>query len=414
MSASRIVFVNRYYYPDLSATSQILTDLAVHLAESGMDVTVVTGRQRYTGARVALPARERLRGVHVLRVVTTGFGRVRLAGRAADYLSFYFSAFWQLVKLLRQGDIVIAKTDPPLMSVVAALASRLKGARQVNWLQDLFPEVAAVLEPELLSARIARIAQQLRDWSLRYAEANVVLGELMSCRVLALGLLQDRVVTIPNWADDRAIEPVAHELNPLRAEWDLEGKFVVAYSGNLGRAHEFSTMLEAARLLAKYRDIVILVIGAGARLPEVERFTAEHRLANLLHVPYQPRERLPWSLGVADMHLVSLLPELEGLIVPSKFYGIAAARRATAFIGDADGEIANLLKRHDCGRAFAIGDAAGLAEFIVELYEHPEVCSRMGHNARAALDAEWSQAKAFRQWRGLLAGLQNRDEPSRP
>lgn len=407
MALPRVIFVNRYFYPDLSATSQILTDLAVHLAAERMEVIVITGRQRYTDAKASLRAREQVRGVEVVRVATTGFGRVNLAGRAADYVSFYVSALSQLVRLLRKNDIVVAKTDPPLMSVVTALASRLKGARQVNWLQDLFPEVAVVLEPELLSRRIARGAQRMRDWSLRYAEANVVLGEIMADRVRALGVPDERIVTIPNWADDAAVTPVTHELNPLRAEWNIEGKFVVAYSGNLGRAHEVRTLLEAARLLAQHPDIVFLIIGAGAQLPEVGRFASEHGLTNFVQIPYQPRERLPWSLGAADLHLVSLIPELEGLIVPSKFYGIAAARRATAFIGDPEGEIARLLKRYDCGRSFPVGDAEGLADFIVELSVNPERCSRMGDNARLALDAQWSQAKAFRQWRHLLDELQH-------
>ena len=407
MALPRVIFVNRYFYPDLSATSQILTDLAIHLAAFGLDVTVVTGRQSYTDAKPSLRVREQVRGVQILRVATTGFGRSQMLGRAADYLSFYFSAFVRLVRFLRKGDIVIAKTDPPLISVVVALASRLRGARQVNWLQDLFPEVAVVLRPELLGRRVARVAQQMRDWSLLYAEANVVLGDIMSGRVRALGVPDHRVVTIPNWADDHAIKPVKHEFNPLRAEWNLEGKFVVAYSGNLGRAHEFGTMLQAARLLSKRPNLVFLVIGGGARLVEVQRFSSEHALTNLELIPYQPRERLPWSLGVADVHLISLIPELEGLIVPSKFYGIAAAQRPTAFIGDHDGEIARLLRRYDCGRCVSVGDAEGLAAFIVELSENPELCARMGDNARLALAAEWSQAQAFRQWRNLLIELQS-------
>src|SRR5215210_4308948 len=88
----RVVFVNRYFYPDLSATSQILTDLAFHLAANGVAVTVVTGRQTYTDPKVSLPAREMISGVDVIRVKTTGFGRMRLLGRAFDYTSFYIAA----------------------------------------------------------------------------------------------------------------------------------------------------------------------------------------------------------------------------------------------------------------------------------------------------------------------------------
>lgn len=404
---SRVIFVNRYFYPDLSATSQILTDLAFHLAKKGMEVMVVTGRQRYTDASASLPPREKVEGVEVVRVATTGFGRTRLLGRAIDYLSFYASAFWQLVKLLRKRDIIVAKTDPPLMSVVAALAGRLRGARQINWLQDLFPEVAVVLEPEFLNATVARVAQTARDWSLRAAELNVVLGDLMYDRVRALGVPSERVVVIPNWADDGAITPVDHEHNPLRAEWGLEGKFVMAYSGNLGRAHEFRTFLETACLLKDRADIVLLLIGGGAQLRNVRNFAAGYGLKNVMERPFQPRERVRFSLGAADLHLISLRPELEGLIVPSKFYGIAAAQRAIAFVGDANGEIGTLVRRYDCGRCFSVGDEQRLADFVIHLAENREECERMGKNARLALETEWSQAKAFEQWRNALLRLQS-------
>ena len=414
MTSARVVFVNRYFYPDLSATSQMLSDLAFHLAESGLRVVVVTGRRCYIDARAALPAKERIRGVDIIRIATTGFGRTTLPGRAADYVSFYFSAFLELVRTVSRNDIVVAKTDPPLLSVVAALVCRLRGARQVNWLQDLFPEVALVIEPALLSKSTARLVRRLRDWSLRRADANVVPGELMARKVAALGMMPQRLVTIPNWADDRMIRRVSHRENPIRSEWGLEGQFVVSYSGNLGRAHEFRTFLEAARLLRHRRDVTFVVIGGGAQLEEVRRLTSEFGLSNIREFPYQPRERLPWSLGAADLHLVSLLPALEGFVVPSKFYGIAAASRPVAFIGDRNGEIGALLERHECGTSIAIGDARGLADFILRLAGDPGECERLGDNARRALDALWSQAQAFERWRSILRAVETGAEHDSP
>jgi colanic acid biosynthesis glycosyl transferase WcaI len=401
----RVIFVNRYFYPDLSATSQILSDLAFYLASIGVHVIVITGRQHYTDAAAPLPARETIRGVEVIRVATTAFGRTHLLGRAFDYISFYATAFWELIRRIRRRDIVVAKTDPPLMSVVAAFATRLRGARQINWLQDLFPEVALVLEPELLNGTVVRAAQKARDWSLRHAVLNVVLGNLMLKRLRDLGVREDRVVKIPNWADDRAITPVPHERNPLRAEWGLEGKFVVAYSGNLGRAHEFQTIMKAAVLLNGEPDVVFLIIGGGAQLQNVRNFAAIYGLTNIVERPYQARERLALSLGVADVHLITLKPQLEGLIVPSKFYGIAAAQRAIAFIGDADGEVGTLVRQYECGACFEVGDEQGLAQFISHLAQNRVQAERMGRNARRALEAEWSQEKAFAQWQAALSSL---------
>ena len=171
----KLIFVNRYFHPDISATSQMLSGLAFHLAGKGAEVHVITSRQRYDDPAAALSSSELVRGVQVHRVPTSRFGRGNLLGRVLDYASFYLSASLKLASLATRGDIVIAKTDPPLISVPAMLVARLRGAQLVNWLQDLFPEVAE--RAGLRLGGIAGLARAARNLSLRKAAANVVLGE---------------------------------------------------------------------------------------------------------------------------------------------------------------------------------------------------------------------------------------------
>ncbi len=398
----KLVFVNRYYAPDHSATSQMLTDLTVALAAEDLDVHVVTSRLHYDDAAARLAPRERLDGVSIYRVRTSAFGRGNLLGRAFDYLSFYVAASVRLLALVRRGDVVIAKTDPPLISVPAGWVARLRGARRMNWLQDLFPEVAAELGFGLARGPSGWLLSVLRDRSLRAASANVVLGRLMRDRVAALGVEQSKIVVIPNWADGASVRPVRRHLNPLRAEWGLDDKFVVGYSGNMGRAHEFRTMVDAAVVLHNEPDIVFLFIGGGAQKAMVIAASAEHGLANLVFKPYQPRERLDESLGAADVHLVSLRPELEGLIVPSKFYGIAAAARPTIFIGDPEGEIGTEIREADCGRCVQQGDVSGLVTAIRALRDDIQMRERMGENARLVFAERFDKPIAVDRWRALL------------
>ncbi len=183
-SWSRIFFVNRYFFPDLSATSHLLTELTLDLAERS-EVHVVTSRLKYDDPAARLPLREQHRGVSIHRVWTTGFGRYSLLGRAVDYLTFYVTCALRLMWLVRSGDVVVIKTDPPLLSIVAAPVVLLRGARLVNWLQDIFPEVVGAAGIRLFSGRLGRLVQSLRDWSLAAAAANVVLGDAMRvCRRL--------------------------------------------------------------------------------------------------------------------------------------------------------------------------------------------------------------------------------------
>lgn len=402
VSDRKIVFVNRFYWPDHSATSQILTDLAIFLAARGHSVSVICSRQRYDDPSAALATRETRDGVDIYRAGTTEFGRGSFLGRILDYLSFYVSSAVLLWRIVRRGDVVIAKTDPPLVSVPVSGVARIRGARTVNWLQDVFPEVAAVLGVRLARGIAGKLISAIRDRALRTASANVVLGERMAGMVSASAGAGGRVVAIANWTDDRAIAPVKKADNILLAEWGLEGKFVVGYSGNLGRAHEFQTILGAAEALRLEEGIVFLFIGAGAQLDPVKSAVVERGLRNVVFKPYQPREKLAQSLGVADLHFVALQPDLEGLIVPSKFYGIAAAGRPVAFIGDKDGEIARVITRYNCGATFGVGEAESLAAFIRKLARNPDESERLGLNARRSIDREYSQDNAFRKWEELL------------
>jgi colanic acid biosynthesis glycosyl transferase WcaI len=306
----RILFVNRFFYPDHSATSQSLSDLAFFLARRGHDISVITSRQRYDDENAILTAFENVNGVRVHRVWISRFGRGNLLGRAIDYLSFYVAALLCLLRILKKCDVVVAKTDPPLISVVAALAARIKGARLVNWLQDVFPEVGRALGVKVLLGVLGRWSMTARDASLRQAAVSVVRGDRMAAHVLGRDIALEQVVTIHNWADDQAIVPISHEANSLRRQWGFDGKFVVAYSGNLGRAHEFGSILEAARMLDGNGDIVFLFIGAGAQFKAVGDYVAMHGLHNVTMRPYQPREKLVLSLGAGDLHLVSLAPPL--------------------------------------------------------------------------------------------------------
>ena len=340
----KIIFVNRFYAPDHSATSQMLTDLAAALAADGIPVHVVTSRLRYDDAAASLAPREAIDGVDVHRVWTSGFGRGNLVGRAFDYLSFYVTAAAKLAALARSGDVIVAKTDPPLVSVVAGWVARMRGARLVNWLQDIFPEVAANLGVGPTRGAVGRLLRWLRDGSLRHAAANVVLGRRMRERVTALGVDPRKIAVIPNWADGARLRPMPRDGNPLRAEWGLGDRFVVGYSGNLGRVHDFRTVLDAADALRAQPDIVFQFIGGGAQMEALRQTVAERRLPNVVFKPYQPREMLGQSLGAADVHLVTLRPELEGLVVPSKFSGVAAVGRPTIFIGDPEGEIGSIVR----------------------------------------------------------------------
>jgi len=327
--------------------------------------------------------------------------------RAIDYVSFYRSMLRCLGEIARQDDIIIAKTDPPLTSIVAMIAARRNGARLLNWLQDIYPETAVELGVPLMRGPVAASLAALRNRSLRQAEATVVVGELMGRKVASLGAPAARTHVIANWCNDEEIRPIAQSQNPLRQAWNLDGKFVVGYSGNLGRGHEFATVLAAAERMRENPRIVFLMIGGGKRFAELAAAVKKRGLEDSFRfVPYQERKTLPYSLGVADAHWLSLNPSLEGLIVPSKFYGIAAAGRPIVAIADKDGELGRLVQQHGCGIVIAPGDADALVEAVKRLLNEPSTVLEMGKRARKMLDAHFTRQQGLARWRELLDRLE--------
>lgn len=424
----RLFFVNRYFHPDHSATSQMLSDLVFALARRGHRITVVTSRLGYEDPLARYPRRETVSDVDIVRVPTTRFGRAGLVGRAIDYVTFYVATAWTLLLKARRGDVIVAKTDPPLLSLVTMPVARLRGARQVNWLQDIFPEVAIRLGMgKRPASRILFSAlRRWRDRVLRKAALNVVIGERMAEIVRRTGVSPERVRIIPNWADGNVVRPVPAEANGLRQAWGLGDAFVVGYSGNLGRAHDIATIIEAMALAeagsaghtgalrmvvgappiqqpAPAKPIAWLFVGGGAKMGVLRNEVRQRQYARVQFHPYQPREQLAESLSVPDVHLITLQPKLEGLIVPSKFYGIAAAGRPAIFIGDPDGEIGRILTRTQTGLVVAAGDSDGLARAILSLAREPVLALEYGRRARALLERAHDLPFAVSAWEDVIS-----------
>ena len=400
-----IVFANRYFAPDVSATSQIVSDLAQHLASLGYRVEVITSRQLYDDAGAKLPARQTVKGVHVRRIRTSTFGRDTLPGRALDYLTFYLSFFVSCLSVLQKDSVLVCCTDPPLLSIPASLACLIKRARLINWLQDVYPEVAVALGVMGKRSPLTRCLTWLRDHSLRAAHRNVVLGEVMGQKIQAHGLDPDRISIVHNWS----IAPFAPPGpggwdNPLRRDWGIADRFVVGYSGNLGKAHEIETLLQAAQALRSEAGICFLIIGAGHYTPELQRRARALRLENIHFQPYQPLEQLHYSLAAADVHLVILRPEMEGCIVPSKFYGAAASGRPIIFIGSEQGEVAHILRREQAGIVVTTGDDRALATAILALRDQPGLHAELGTNARRISEETYTREHSLAQWAKLIQG----------
>ncbi|QYJ00048.1 glycosyltransferase family 4 protein [Thalassovita mediterranea] len=399
-----IIFVNRFFWPDHSATAQILTDVAQHLAQSDFRVRIITSRMLYSDPGQVLTKTENWEGVEVSRVWTTRFGRSNMLGRALDYLTFYASAFFSVLRHADKNSIVISKTDPPLIGIPIGYAARLKGAQRGNWFQDVYPEVAEASGMKLPSI-VFRLLKWMRRRSIDKAAINVAIGDLMAAK-LKREIAPSNITVIPNFADDASLHPDPLGWLNLRKGWGFsDSDFVVGYSGNLGRAHDVQTLLGAAECLQDDPCIKFLLVGGGHQRQLVEDACAARGLSKVFFRPYQPRDSIALSLSVPDLHWISLKPAFEGLIVPSKLYGIAAVGRPVLMIGARDGEVAQLLEKYGFGTTVIPGDVEAAVSEISRLSLASESLREMKQNAREFVDIAASRKSALTAWRDKLLEL---------
>ena len=392
----RFVFINRFYWPDEPATAQLLADLAEALVASGHSVSVVAshpgGKEPTSGLQ---------RGVAIFRVRGTRLDRFGLFGKLSDYATFYVGSLCVVIAKVRSRDIVVPLTDPPLLGIGVWIAARLRGAKLVHWVQDVYPEIATTLT----SQRWLQIIAPLRNLAWRRAEACVVLGTDMARVLEKAGVKTARLALVPNWAPAGLTAQLSASADGLRARWDLKGKFVVLYSGNLGRVHDLTPMLEVAEHLRTHPHIVFLFIGAGAQLSTLKSAAESRGLTNIRFHPPRPRADLAVSLALGDLHLVTVLSGCESFVFPSKLYGIAAVGRPVLFMGPKGCEIASVVETHRFGRTFSRDQIAPMTQTIHWLSIAPAECAEMGRAATAFSLVSGGAVDAARRWAALAGSL---------
>jgi len=398
----RIVLLNQYYAPDSAATAQILADLGAGLAREDNEVSAICCRRAYGDPAVRYRARETIDGVEIERTWSTGFGRGSGLGRVTDYLTFVVGATRRLL-LCRRPDVVVSLSTPPLVAALGHLLARLRGARSIYWVMDVYPDLAFELGVMRPGTIVGRLFRSMSSFTLRRSDAVVALGETMGER---LGAVRGNAPTVVhNWADGETIRPLAAARNALRRDWGWGERFVVLYSGNMGLAHEFDTALRAAAALGDRDDVRFAFVGGGPRRDEIESRVRREALGNVEFRPYQPRERLGESLTAGDVHLVTLREQMAGLLVPSKIYGILAAGRPTLYVGPDEGEIAEILRIGDCGVRVAPGDSAGLVEAIRRYAGDAELRAEHGRNARRLFEERFTREHGVRAFLALIDAL---------
>ena len=414
---NHVLFINRSYWPDTEATGQLLTDLCEDLAATGKwDVHVLAGMPNHISMTDKLDSAATTsgtivhNGVTIHRATHTQFSKRSLLGKLTNLLSFTLSAAWAARRVPRP-DIVVTETDPFFLALLGKRLQRKRRCQFVAYLQDIYPDVAVAVGATREGV-IARIVRGLIFGAYRVADRVVVLSRDMQLRCEKHGVRAERIRVIPNWADVDAVRPVTGP-NEFRQAQGVDDKFVVMYSGNQGLPHLLAPILDAAEQLRSRPEIVFLFVGDGVQKQPLEAAAQSRGLTNVRFLPYQPREFLSQSLGAADVHLISVKPDVINCLMPSKLYGILAVGGPIIALAPEGCELSEIVRKNGLGE---VCDCEARPDEIVRslvaavnrMADDPVARQRMSATARKLAESEYHRPVLTSRFGEMLAELADR------
>jgi len=342
----KILLLNHYFPPDTSATARMAAVVAGALSAQH-DVTLLCGRPSYDPSE-RLPWRlwqtEQAGRLRIIRVGSTAYARYQMKWRVVNYLTY--AALAGLRALFTPCDVVLSMTDPPFMGIVGAFVAKLRSKPHVYNIRDLYPDMA-LAGKIVRSGLLTRVWTVLHQWALRCTTLVIALGEDMRARLIAKGVDPRRIAIVRDGAEMARAHSPQPPLDPevIRA---IRGDFrvVLLHAGNLGFYGAWDTLLAAARQLQD-DGVGFVFVGEGAERDRLESVAAG--LKNVRFLPFFPASKIPSVLAAPDAHVITVRRGLEGVVVPSKMYGILAAGRPIVALAPRESDPASLGVRRGFG-----------------------------------------------------------------
>ncbi|RMH10900.1 MAG: glycosyltransferase WbuB [Planctomycetota bacterium] len=392
-----ILIISQVYVPDPASVGQHMHDAAAELVRRGYRVVVLTSGRGYDDPTVKYKARETLDGVEIRRTALSSFGKKSIPLRVLAQLIFLVQCVARGL-FVRDLQGVLVSTSPPMASVAALIVRFFRRVPLVYWVMDLNPDQMVELGKLKPNSPLVKLFNMFNRYILRRARAVVALDRFMAERLNRKLDVSDKLDIMPPWAHDSALEVVPHESNPFRAEHGLgsgpEGKFCVMYSGNHGFSTPVVTVLEAAVRMQDRENLRFFFIGGGVGKKDVRETIEKHKPTNIVDLPYQPFDRIKYSLSAADVHLVSVGDDVVGVVHPCKVYGAMAVARPILLLGPDPCHVSDIIREHKIGWHIKHGDVEGAIATIDQILATPrEELEAMGKRARRLIEDELSMNK---------------------
>jgi colanic acid biosynthesis glycosyl transferase WcaI len=412
----RILIYSYNYHPEPIGIAPLMTELAEGLAARGHEVRVLTGmpnypqRRIYEGYRGKLYITEEKNGVTIHRSYVWIRPKPGLVTRMLLDASFVVTSFFKALGGWRP-DVILLTVPPLPVSVPAALLGWIYRCPVVLNLQDILPE-AAVHVGLIRNKTAIQVFEFLEKFAYRTAHTISVITDGFVENLLGKNVPLEKMRVIPNWVDVNFIRPLPKENNAFRAAHQLEGKFVVLYSGNIALTQGLETVIDTAARLKDIPEIQFVIVGEEHALEHLRDRCRRHNIDNVLLLPFQPRETLPEMLAAADVGLIVQKSNVVSFNMPSKTQVLLASGRAIVASVPQDGTAARAVQRSGGGVVVKPESSYHLAEAILDLYNNPEKTAALGQQGRAHAMEHYAFEQALNRYESLFAELAEQPDPA--
>jgi len=387
----RLWVISEPYWPEQISTGYFLTGIAECLT-AVRDVGVVCSMRAAEEVQRGLARRDVRNGVQIYRTgLRFGYPQ-NLAVRSLVELWMAAAMSWRAFRLVRRGDEMLAVTTPPLSPFLMSLVAKLRGVDFDLLIHDVYPDVLAVAGVVREGGFAYRMLQRHTLRLYRRCRRIIVLSEDM--RETVRGKLGDGEVpvhVIPNWGDVDSIRPKRRDEVELLRELQLADRFVVQYSGNIGRTHGVELLVEVAdRMRRTDEDVFFLIIGAGSMKESLRQQVEARGLANVRLLDRQPDDKFADTITACDLALVTLQQGMSGLSTPSRLYNLLAAGSPLLVIADAESKPARVVAEQALGWVVPPGDVDAACAAIREARTRGDELAAMSARARDLAEKRYS------------------------
>ena len=322
------------------------------------------------------------------------YNRKSKLSRVLSWINYSLVSFWQMLKA-DKNTIIFLVSNPPFLGFFVLLINFIKKSQYVVLVYDIHPDILisfGVLNENSFVVKVWRTMNQ-RVWSRSIAVYTIgnVMAENLTRQFNVKNTKLGRVGVISPWADTNKIKPIDKADNPLSSELSQDDKVTILYSGNMGISHDIDSILQAAKILKDEKNIAFLLIGEGEKWQDAVDFQKDNNLTNLQVLPFQPEEKLPYTMSLADIALVALDGGAEGLMIPSKMFYYMAAGAAVIGICKGRNDVSNIIQNTNCGITIEPKKPDELAAIIKELSKDTKKLRKFKECARKSSVSNFSR-----------------------